>query len=275
MCGANGPGCADEVEVVDFIPLRGKPYPPFGGKAPRSAAPVVQVDPVPAEGAQAGAGEHKNGGDQEPEQAFTPPQQHRALRATSVREERTHAKQKKTARKTAGPTSARAATDNVNKTPTDLFDESSSSSSDDEHLVVKASYLGGLHVQKVKDALIINELKDENRKLVDNDLIREGELQSLRAQCAIQSEVILGQPVPDKEIAIESLFLDVKHAQKQVANRGVRSKASLRQALIKVSSILNEHVAAVDRDLASLVSQITNELRPEGEGSPPPKHQKK
>ena len=130
-------------------------------------------------------------------------------------------------------------------------------------------------MQKVKDALIINELKDENKKLVDNDLIREGELQSLRAQCAVQSEVILGQPVPDKEIAIESLFLDVKHAQKQVANRGVRSKASLRQALIKVSSILNEHVAAVDRDLASLVSQITNELRPEGEGSPPPKAQKK
>ena len=57
--------------------------------------------------------------------------------------------------------------------------------------------------------------------------------------------------------------------------RGTRSKASLRQALIKVRSILDEHVAAVDRDLASLVSQITNELRPEGEGSPPPKAQKK
>ena len=253
VCGADGPGCAEEVEVVDFQPLRGKPYPHFGGKAPRSAAPVVQVDPVPAEGAQAGAGEHKNGGDQEPEQAFTPPQQHRALRAASVRDERTHAKQKKTARKTAGLTSARAATDNVNKTPTDLFDESSSSSSDDEHLIVKASYLGGLHAQKVKDQLIINKLTDENKKLVDNDLIREGEVQSLRARVALQSEVILGQPVPAAEIAVESIYLDVKHTAKQVVGKGTRSKASLRQALVKVRSILDEYVAAVDHDLASLV----------------------
>ena len=266
---------AEEVEVVDFQPLRGKPHPPFGGKAPRSAAPAVQVEPVPAKGAQAGAGEHKSSGEEEPEQVITPPQLHRALRATSVRDQRTDAKKKKTARKTAGLTSARATPDNVTKTPTDLFDDSPSTSSDEECLVVKASYLGGLHAQGVKDELIIRELKSKNKTLTDKDLVREREVQSLRAQVAVQSEVILGQPVPDAEIAVESLYLDVKHTATQVANRGTRSKASLRQALIKVRSILDEHVAAVDRDLASLVSQITNELRPEGEGSPPPKAQKK
>ena len=40
-------------------PPQAKPYQPFGGKAPRGAAPVIQVEPVPVESVEAGAGEQK------------------------------------------------------------------------------------------------------------------------------------------------------------------------------------------------------------------------
>ena len=137
LCGADGPGAAEEVEVVDQLLPQGKAYPLFGGKAPRRAAPIVKVEPVPVESTGAGAGEQKAGDEVVQHQVHTPPLQHRALSAISVREERTRAKQQKSTCKTAGLTGALTITDNVPKNHTDLFDESSSSSSDDEDIVVK------------------------------------------------------------------------------------------------------------------------------------------
>ena len=90
----------------------------------------------------------------------------------------------------------------------------------------------------------VERLADENKKLED-------EIQELRAQVDVQSEVILGQPVPDTDVIVESIFLAVKHVETQVRNHGKRSQAILRQALIKVRSILDEHIAAVNRDVAA------------------------
>ena len=255
-------------------PPQAKPYPPFGGKAPRHAAPVIQVEPVPVASAEAGAGEEKGGEKRELPQVFTPPPQHRALSARSVKAERARAARQKKTLSDFKHASTPATPSNVTHDKTDQTNDLPSSSGN-EVIIIKANVLGNLHVQRAKDEFIIEQLTNEVDRLTDENKKLEDEVQELRGQVNVQTDVILGQPVPDTDVIVESIYLAVKHVETQVRNHGLRSQAILRQALIKVRSIQDEHIAAVNRDVTALVSQLTNELRPEGEGSPPAKAPKK
>ena len=177
-CALDGPGATDGAAAADQLRPKGKRYLPFGGKAPRDEPPVVQVNPVPAKGAQAGAGEHKGSGDEEQQQPLTPPQQLRALSATCVRAQRTQAKKNHTGRKSAGK--KHLLTDKATKDHTDLLVPSPPSPAADEVITIEARVLGNLHVQHAKDKNANKKLKDENKQLKGENLTLLSEVQRLQ-----------------------------------------------------------------------------------------------
>ena len=224
------------------------------------------------ESVEAGTDEQKANEEVEQPQALTPPQQHRALAASSVRNARaTAARHRRTANKTARQESTLADTDPVIRHTTNLFDDwSSSSEHEEDAILVNVNTLAHLELQHEKDKIVIKDITNDNEALTREILHLHGEVSALREQVALQESVLDGQAKHDADNAREELYLAISHVQQQQRRRGQRLLVQLRDVYKRQHAVVGTYIAGINHDIDEVVANLIAN-RPDHPGSPPEK----
>ena len=274
MCGADGPGCAEEVEVVHPIQPRGKGYLHFGGKAPRSAAPATQDEQGPADNGE-GAGESKQGQEEQP-QALTPPHQQPRALLTTVREtRRSKTRLKRTARKSSLPLGQPAPDPDATLDHTDLelpeLSESSESTGFNE--TVQAGIIASLELQVAQRDITIEEQNKENITVRDENYLLHEKIYELEGKNGELRKLLApGTGGETGREAREAIYREARRVQKRY--RGL-SAAALRDLLKPTRETLSQQAQAA-ANFCKTIDGIIDDLlrtirRPDHPGSPEPK----